>query len=204
MAIGIKTRVTPTDNFIVLLCFIIILFSYIWIEFNLKTEIMKKILLGLLMSVLIIGCVSNTKKADDGYSKKLDTIYKDNSTDIESITRTFYFVGDEVDDFLQVTQEIGKNDYAITIHKDKDFGTIILNEKDFNSFFENAKIIIKNKGKDLNYDIGSYSSMSASVMLDNGINIYSENLLGKSVSYELSIDDINNLEKALKKFNSEK
>lgn len=165
---------------------------------------MKKIVLGLLMSVLIIGCVSNTKKADDGYSKKLDTIYKDNSTDIESITRTFYFVGDEVDDFLQVTQEIGKNDYAITIHKDKDFGTIILNEKDFNSFIENAKIIIKNKGKDLNYDIGSYSSMSASVMIDNGINIYSENLLGKSVSYELSIDDINNLEKALKKFNSEK
>ena len=165
---------------------------------------MKKILLGLLMSVLIIGCVSNTKKADDGYSKKLDTIYKYNSTDIESITRTFYFVGDEVGDYLKVSQKIGENDYSIAIHKGEDFGAIILNKKDFNSFIENAKIIIKNKGKDLNYDIGSYSSMSASVMLDNGIDIYSVNLLGKSVSYELSIDDINNLEKALKKFISEK
>lgn len=156
------------------------------------------------MSVLIIGCVSNTKKADDGYSKKLDTIYKYNSTDIESITRTFYFVGDEVGDYLKVSQKIGENDYSIAIHKGEDFGAIILNKKDFNSFIENAKIIIKNKGKDLNYDIGSYSSMSASVMLDNGIDIYSVNLLGKSVSYELSIDDINNLEKALKKFISEK
>ena len=166
---------------------------------------MKKIVLGLLMSVLIIGCVSNTKKeADDGYSKELDTIYKDNSTDIESVTRTFYFVGEEIKDFLKVSQEIGKNDYSIAIHDGEDFGAIILNKKEFNSFIENAKIIIKNKGKNLNYDIGSYSSMSPSVMLDNGINIYSENLLGKSVSYELSIDDINNLEKALKKFNSEK
>jgi len=165
---------------------------------------MKKILLGLLMLVLFISCVSNTKKTDNGYIKKLDTIYKDNSTDIESIRRTFYFVGDEVDDFLEVTQEIGKNDYAISIHDGEDFGTIILNNKEFNTFIENAKIIIKNKGKNLNYDIGSYSSMSTSVMLENGINIYSENLLGKSVSYELSIDDINNLEKALKKFNSEK
>jgi hypothetical protein len=179
---------------------------FLHLSLIIKTEIMKKILLGLLMSVLIIGCVSNTKKADDGYSKKLDTIYKDNSTDIESITRTFYFVGDEVDDFLQVTQEIGKNDYAITIHKDKDFGTIILNEKAFKSFIENSKTIIKNKGKDLRYELGNLknSTMSNSVMIENGIYIYSENLLGQSVSYELSIDDINNLEKALKKYNSEK
>ena len=68
---------------------------------------MKKILLGLLLAALIISCVSNTKKADDGYSKKLDTIYKDNSTIIESVTRTFYFVGDEVSDFLKVSQKIG-------------------------------------------------------------------------------------------------
>jgi hypothetical protein len=167
---------------------------------------MKKILLGLLLAALIISCVSNTKKADDGYSKKLDTIYKDNSTIIESVTRTFYFVGDEVSDFLKVSQKIGTNEYAITIHKDNDFGTIILNKKAIKSFIENSKIIIKNKGKDLRYDLGNLknSTLSHSVMVDNGINIYSENLQGQSVSYELSNDDINNLEKALDKFNSEK
>jgi hypothetical protein len=179
---------------------------FLTFEFNLKTEKMKKIVLGLLMSILIISCVSNTKKTDNGYCKELDTIYKDNSTDIESITRTFYFLGDKVNDFFKVSQEIGKNDYAITIHRGKDFGTIILNKKAFELFIENSKTIIKNKGKDLKYDIGNLknSSMSASVMVDNGINIYCDNLYGEPVSYELSIDDINNLEKAFNKFNLEK
>lgn len=162
---------------------------------------MKKLLFGLLMSVLIIGCVNNTKKADDGYSKKLDTIYKDNSTDIESVTRTFYSVENLSNNYFKVCQEIGKNDYSIIIYDDKEIGVITLNKKDFESFFENSKTIINNKGKNLNYDIDTFSSMSSSV---NGIYIFSNNILGGSVSYDLSKDDINNLERALKKYNSEK
>ena len=43
MAIGMKMGTTLTDKFIVLLWFVVIIFSYIWIQF--KKEIMKKIIL---------------------------------------------------------------------------------------------------------------------------------------------------------------
>ena len=36
MAIGIKTGTTSTNKFIVLLLFVVIIFSYIWIEFKTK------------------------------------------------------------------------------------------------------------------------------------------------------------------------
>lgn len=167
---------------------------------------MKNFFYVVLSSMIFISCVNNTKTTDNGYCKKFDTIYKDNSTNIESVTRTFYFIGDEANDFLKVSKEIGKNDYSLTIHDDKNFGTIILNSKGFNSFIANSKTIVDNKGKDLKYDIGDLknSSMTASVMVKNGINIYTENVLGESVSYELSNEDITNLEKAFNKFNSEK
>jgi len=180
---------------------------FLHLSLIIKTEIMKKILLGLLMSVLIIGCVSNTKKADDGYCKQFDTIYKDNSTDIESVTRTFYKKGELIDkDYFGLSQEIGKEDFVIGLKNDNDLSSIIFDSKSLKSFIDNAKTIIKNKGKHLNFDLGNLqnSSMSHSIMIDDGINIYSENILGKSVSYELSNEDISNLEKALKKFNSEK
>lgn len=167
---------------------------------------MKNFFCVVILSMIFISCINNTKATDNGFCKKFDTIYKDNSTDVESITRTFYFIGDEINDFLKVSQEIGKNDYSLTIHDDKNFGTIILNKKGFNSFIENSKLIISNKEKNLKYDIGDLknSTMTASVMVKNGINIYTENVLGESASYELSNVDIANLEKAFNKFNSEK
>jgi hypothetical protein len=163
-------------------------------------------LLGLFIASLITNCVTNTKKDDDGYCKKLDTIYKDNSTDIQSVTRTFYKKGDMPKNYFGLIQEIGKKDFAITLIEDNNVSCIILDSKSLKSFIDNAKTIIKNKGKDLRYDLGNLknSFMSHSISVENGINIYSEDFQGKSVSYELSIDDINNLEIALEKFNSEK
>lgn len=167
---------------------------------------MKKITLGLLISVLTISCVNIEKKSEDGYCKKFDTIYKDNSTDIESVTRTFYKKGDMGKDYFGLSQEIGKEDFSISLIKDNDISSIIFDSKSLKSFIDNAKTIIKNKGKDLNFDLGNLhnSSMSHSIMIDDGINIYSENLLGKSVSFELSNEDISNLEKAFYKYKKEK
>ena len=167
---------------------------------------MKKIVLVLLMSILTISCVNKEKITEDGYCKKLDTIYKDNSTDIESVRRTFYKKGEFGEDFFGLSQEIGKEDFVISLIKDNDVSSIIFDNKSLKSFIDNAKTIIKNKGKNLEFDLGNIknSSMSHSIMLDDGINIYSENLLGKSVSFELSNEDINNLEKAFDKYKKEK
>jgi hypothetical protein len=58
----------------------------------------------------------------------------------------------------------------------------------------------------LRFDLGNLknSNMTHSVGLEDGINIYSENLLGKSVSFELSNEDLINLEKAFEKYKNEK
>ena len=81
---------------------------------------MKKIVLVLLMSILTISCVNKEKITEDGYCKKLDTIYKDNSTDIESVRRTFYKKGEFGEDFFGLSQEIGKEDFVISLIKDND------------------------------------------------------------------------------------
>ncbi len=167
---------------------------------------MKKIKLGLLISVLTISCVNVEKKSEVGYCDKLDTIYKNNSTDIESVTRTFYKNGEIGKNYFSLSQEIGKEDFAISIIKDNNVSSIVIDSTSLKSFINNARIIIKNKGKDLKFDIGNLqnSKMSHSNMLDDGIYIYSENIQGESVSYELSNEDITILEKAIDKHKKEK
>ena len=167
---------------------------------------MKKITFALIISILTISCVDNKNKSDDGYCKKFDTIYKDNSTEVEIITRTFYSKGEMGKDYFGLSQEIGKDNFSITLIKDHEISTIILDTKSLKSFIDNAKTIIKNKGKSLRYDLGNLhnSSMSHSIMMEEGINIFSENILGKSVSFELSNEDINNLDKAYEKYKNEK
>ena len=167
---------------------------------------MKKIKLGLLISVIATSCVDIEKKMEDGYCNKLDTVYKDNSTDIESVTRTFYKNGEMGKNYFGLSQEIGKEDFGISIIKDKYVSSIVFDSTSLKSFITNAKTIIKNKGKDLKFDLDNLknSSMSHSIMLDDGINIYSENIQGESVSYELSNEDINSLENAYDKYKKEK
>lgn len=161
---------------------------------------------GLLISILTISCVKNEKNIEDGYCKKFDTIYKDNSTDIKSITRTFYKKGEMIEDYFAVSQEIGNEDFTISLIDDNNVSSILLDKESLKLFIDNAKTIIKNKGKDLRFDLGNFknSSMTHSVGLEDGINIYSENLLGKSVSFELSSEDLSNLEKAFEKYKNEK
>jgi hypothetical protein len=167
---------------------------------------MKKITLGVLFSIIFISCANNENKLQDGYSKKFDTIYKDNSTDIDKIIRTFYENGDILDDYFRITQNIGDKDFAISITQEKKSSSIILDSESLKLFIDNAKTIIDNKGKDLRFDLGPLknSNMTHSVGVDSGINIYSENILGQSVSYELSKEDIINIEKAFDKYKNEK
>ncbi len=169
---------------------------------------MKKSIYILLTSITIFSCNENKISTENGYSNKLDTTYKDNSTDIESITRTFYFKGDDglLSDYFSLSQKVGEKDYIIAIREGEEFGGIVLNDKGFKSLIENARIIMKNKNKDLTFDISEFktSSMSHAAGMDSGITINSQNLSGKSVSYQLSNTDIDNLEKAYQKYITEK
>jgi hypothetical protein len=169
-------------------------------------EIMKKILFGLFMVALIISCVNNTKKADNGYRKKIETIRKHNNFGYQfSKTRVFYVVGNEDGDTLKASKEIGENEYTISLNKS---GKIILYKEDFDSFIENYRISIENKDENKPYYIsGNYRSpLSFFVTVDNGIKLYFEGVFTPTdfSSYELSNDDVINLKKAFDKFNSEK
>ena len=169
---------------------------------------MKKLAIGLLLPVMLSSCVNNTNTSDNGYCTKTDTTYKDNSTEIDKVMRTFYINGDEINDFLKVAQYIGENDYIISIHKDDAFASKVLSSELFKSFIVNSKTIMKNKEKNLHYDLGDSifknSTLSHSNIAENGINIQIENIHNKSVYYELSKNDFENLENALNMFNSGK
>jgi hypothetical protein len=168
---------------------------------------MKKLFLGALLSLSILSCNNVTTTEKDGFSTKLDTTYKDNSTDIENISRTIYQKGDRTDSYFVLYQNLGEKDYIINYSDGKSIGNsivVILNEKEYNFFIESCKTILKNKGKSLMYDIGDLKDVMISPSGD-GISFFGQTMLDKtSISYSLTETDFNNLTNAVKKYKAEK
>ena len=77
------------------------------------------ILLFTLVSIFFISCGSANSNNSERFSKRLDTSYKTNSTEVESVTRRFYEKGDMTSDYVSLAQEIGKKEYVLHIVDDK-------------------------------------------------------------------------------------
>ena len=77
---------------------------------------MKKIShLAIFATIFMISCQNTNKTSSQRFSTKLDTIYKDNSTDIGSITRTIYQYGSyETGKMIALqSNNFNKNDLSI-------------------------------------------------------------------------------------------
>jgi hypothetical protein len=168
---------------------------------------MKKLFLGALLSLSILSCNNVATTETDGFSTKLDTIYKDNSTEVESITRTIYQKGERTGSYFGLSQTLGEKDYVISYSDGESIGNsiiILLNEKEYDFFIESCKTLFKNKGKSLRYDIGDLKNVNISLSGDE-INFFGQTMSDQtSVSYSITETDFNNLINAVEKYKAEK
>jgi len=118
-----------------------------------RTSILSVICLSFLA---FTACQSKKNKNEDGgYCSELDTTYKRNSIEIESISRTFYKKGDILGDCIQLKQTLGDSSIYLTVNeKNGDFGVTVLSSKDISALFANMRTVASNYTKNLSFDIG--------------------------------------------------
>ena len=101
----------------------------------------------------------------NNFSNTLDTTYQFNSTQIESINRTFFMAGDTFtiatdpyqiteNEYIELSKELGKNEYTMIINMDKKIGIEHFSEKGLIKFFADADTVFQNPTKRLQYSLG--------------------------------------------------
>lgn len=159
----------------------------------------------------ITNCNNPKTESEDysitkGYVTKYDTVYKDNSTEIESITRTFFYKKTEEfsDDYIKLQQEKGASDFAMVMYntsKGKSLiGVTIFDEKTIKKLFEDLDTITKNADKSLNYD---YDNLNVST-IGGSVFFSITDLNGEVTSNEVNKNDIENMKEAYNKYIQEK
>lgn len=158
-------------------------------------------------SFLIDSCVSSAKKSSNNssrFSKDLDTSYKVNSTEIESITRTFYNYEDG-DNKLRLTQNINDTSIALSIFNGTEFSSaIFMNDKELKKFFADLKTVANNPTKPLTYTIGTLQEGSVSISGDE-ISLWLPPVIStrKSVGMNIKKSEIDSLESCYSKYSKE-
>lgn len=112
--------------------------------------------------LLLISCSDLSNNSDSGqrFSNELDTFYKTNSTEIESIERTFYKKGDIISNYIAISQKVGQKSYRLMIYdKDNKENNLIsvstLNDDTkIEQMFKDMQIVLSNPGKMLDYRFG--------------------------------------------------
>lgn len=170
-----------------------------------------KIAIFITFACILFTASCNDKKSagtsTERYSTKLDTSYKDNSLEINSISRTFYQLGKWGDNpYIQLSQNVGEKGFTITLHDGKDFTVSIFeNDKELNKFFEDMQTVANNPDKTLNFDFGSLKSGSISFNKpDNKIMLYNRGMF-KDESSLVYIDkaEIDSMQTCYNKYKSE-
>jgi hypothetical protein len=161
-------------------------------------------------SLCSCGNDSTNDTEEGGFSKEVDTTYKDNSTEIESITRTFYKKGD-LENSVKFYQDLGDSDIVVSVSNDSyDIGIALLSPSDFNLFLNNIDTVIKHYDKDLTYDFGSsilkYGEIVRGIE-DNTANFYiykTQGLEEMVSSYDVTKEDVENMRNSYKSYIAEK
>lgn len=129
-------------------------------------------LLFTLVSTFFMSCGSPNSNKLERFSKRLDTFYKTNSTDVENITRRFYEKGDMTSDYVSLAQEIGKKEYILHIVDDKKSSVqLFSDDKMIEKFFDDMKTVISNPSKRLEYTFGTLEEGRISSFVDDEISV---------------------------------
>lgn len=151
-----------------------------------------------------VGAEEGKEAKSQRFSKDLDTSYKDNSTEIESITRTFYKYEDGSKS-AKLSQVIGDTSYAFAITNGSDYSVTIFYNKEIKKFFEDLRTVANNPKKQLNYKFGGLQEGSIS-LLGEELNLFLPPVTAtaKSVSLYIKKSEIDSLESCYKRYSIEK
>jgi hypothetical protein len=180
---------------------------------NLRTLLINFSILGLFLFQLNScankggaegGTEEGTGAKSQRFSKDLDTSYKDNSTEIESITRTFYKYEDGSKS-AKLSQVLGDTSYAFAITNGSDYSVTIFYNKEIKKFFEDLRTVANNPKKQLNYKFGGLQEGSIS-LLGEELNLFLPPVTAtaKSVSLYIKKSEIDSLESCYKRYSTEK
>ncbi len=138
------------------------------------------------------------------FSKELDTSYKDNSTEIESITRTFYKYEDGSKS-AKLSQVVGDTSYAFAITNGSDYSVTIFYNKEIKKFFEDLRTVANNPKKQLNYKFGALQEGTIS-LIGEELNLFLPPITAtaKPVSLYIKKSEIDSLESCYKRYSIEK
>jgi hypothetical protein len=150
----------------------------------------------------LTSCVNKggTEGTSQRFSKDLDTSYKENSTEIESITRTFYNYEDGSNS-AKLTHVIGDTSYAFSIKNGSDISATIFYSKEMKKFFEDLRTVANNPKKSLNYKFGALQEGSISLIGDE-LNLYLPPITStaKSVAIDIKKSEIDSLESCYNRY----
>ena len=169
-----------------------------------KLIVLINIVLFLLACVIMVNCNSNQNNYKaGGYINDIDTIFDSETKKILSIDRKFFRKLPTVHNgLIEIKQPYGES-FVIVIVKDAkldDFALFVI--EDFDSFFKQAKFVMDNKEMDVIIDVDDLksTSMRKSLSFKRGIFISKDVNTSASTLFDLSENDLNDIEEAYHKY----
>jgi hypothetical protein len=162
--------------------------------------VFSNIVLFTMASLIIVNCNSNKKAYNNsGYVKEIDTLFEANTNKILSIDRTFFRKNPTVhNNLIEFKQREGETYVVVVIKKinSNDFSIFVI--EDFNEFIKNAIYIMDNKKSDIIVDVddSKSTSMMKSLSFKKGVFIRKEADKTPSVIFDLSEENLKEIEEA--------
>ncbi len=169
-----------------------------------KSIVIINIVLLLLACLVIVNCNSNQNTyKTGGYIKDVDTIFDSETKKILSIDRKFFRKLSTIHNgLIEIKQPYGVS-FVIVIVKDlksDDFALFVI--EDLNLFLKNAKLVMDNKEEDVIMDVDDLksTSMRKSLSFKRGIFISKDVNTSSSTLFDLSENDLNDIEDAYHRY----
>jgi uncharacterized protein YkvS len=172
-----------------------------------KTVVFLNIVLFLLACSVISNCISRTDgKKENGYVNETDTLFEENTNAVLDIERTFFRKQPSINNGLIEFKQPKGETYVTVVVKDKnsvDFSLFVI--EDFKEFLENTKVVMNHSHKDYTLSIDDLKStyMRKSMTFKKGIFIRKEANKTPSVIFDLSEQDLQEIEAAYNLFLNE-
>ena len=160
-------------------------------------------------TILMISCQSknNTNSDSQRFSTKLDTSYKENSTEIDDIKRTIYQFGTYTsDEMIELNISVKKDKNLCLCFKDKDNLNVSLFENSdlFIKFIKDARTVLNNRNKNLTYTFGALNDGQITNGIEEGEVTFSVNRDSKTTYNHIKSSEIDSLESCYNRFLKEK
>ena len=174
---------------------------------NKKTVIFLNIFLFFLASFLIVNCsYKNKNQNENGYINETDTLFEESTNAIIAVDRTFFRKQPTINNGLLEFKQPKGEAYVTVIVKEKkstDFSLFVI--EDFKVFLDNTKVVMNHSQKDYTISIDDIKStyMRKSMTFDKGVFIRKEANKTPSAIFDLSEQDLKEIEEAYNLFLNE-